>query len=87
VVKLRYIQVLLSLWFGSGGVEERKMSAAPKISPEGNAYRLDSRDRIILEFNRPMRTALERFQRDDGGWDLKVTVLEIDDNSWEERSE
>jgi hypothetical protein len=34
-----------------------------------------------------MRTVLERFQRDDGGWDLKVTVLEIDDNSWEEKPE
>ena len=23
---------------------------------------------IILEYNRPIRTVLERFQRDDGGW-------------------
>jgi hypothetical protein len=59
------------------------MSQAIKISPEGNHYRLEQRDRIILEFNRPMRTVLERFQRDDGGWDLKVTLFEIDDDSWE----
>jgi hypothetical protein len=64
----------------------RKMAVAAKISPEGNSYRLDPRDRIILEFSRPMRTVLERFQREDGGWDLKVTLFELDDDSWEKRS-
>jgi hypothetical protein len=63
------------------------MGQAIKIAPEGIAYRSEPRDRIILEFNRPIRTVLERFQRDDGGWDLKVTVFEIDDNSWDEKSE
>ena len=59
------------------------MAVAAKISPEGNSYRLDPRDRIILEFRRPMRTVLERFQREDGGWDLKVILFELDDDSWE----
>src|SRR5450755_1588376 len=59
------------------------MAVAAKISPEGNSYRLDPRDRIILEFSRPMRAVLERFQREDGGWDLKVTLFELDDDSWE----
>jgi hypothetical protein len=63
------------------------MGQAIKIAPEGFAYRSEPRDRIILEFNRPIRTVLERFQRDDGGWDLKVTVFEIDDDSWDEKSE
>jgi hypothetical protein len=63
------------------------MGQAIKIAPEGFAYRSEPRDRIILEFNRPIRTVLERFQRDDGGWDLKVTVFEIDDDSWDGKSE
>jgi hypothetical protein len=63
------------------------MGQAIKIAPEGIAYQSEPRDRIILEFNRPIRTVLERFQRDDGGWDLKVTVFEIDDNSWDEKFE
>jgi hypothetical protein len=77
----------MSLILARGGDWRGEMSQAIKIAPEGYAYRSEPRDRIILEFNRPMRTMLERVQRNDGGWDLKVMVLEIDDNSWEEKSE
>jgi hypothetical protein len=68
------------------GVEVEENGSGSQNFARRNSYRLDPRDRIVLEFSRPMRTVLERFQREDGGWDLKVTLFELDDDSWEKRS-